>query len=162
VCLTLAASGLPYALAGDSAGANIVMCAAIRLRERSVRGPVALALLSPHLDHGTTRSPSGQVGELAVLSSAYLGGMEPTDPRVSPLRASLHGLPPVLIQASDEEPLVPQSVAISRRLRTAGGSCVLDLWRGLWHAWQYHRDLPEADRALAEARRFLRDHLQAL
>ncbi len=158
VCRYLAADRIPYALAGDSAGAGIVLCAAIKLRDSAAPGPNALALLSPHLDHGSVRRHGPEITELAALSRAYIGQRDAADPAVSPLGAVLRGLPPALLQASEEEPLAPQSTALSRRIRAGGGRCELDLWRGLWHAWHYHRDLPEADLALAEVSRFLLEH----
>ena len=32
----------------------------------------------------------------------------------------------------------------------------LDVWAAMWHTWHYHRDLPEADTALAEAAAWVR------
>jgi hypothetical protein len=37
----------------------------------------------------------------------------------------------------------------------------LDLWDGLWHTWHYHRELPEADAALLEVRRFIGERVAA-
>jgi len=31
----------------------------------------------------------------------------------------------------------------------------LDVWDALWHTWHYHRELPEARRALDEAAAFV-------
>jgi acetyl esterase/lipase len=41
-------------------------------------------------------------------------------PLVSPLRADLHGLPPVLIQAGTDELLHPQALALHEALQAAG------------------------------------------
>ena len=155
VCAAVATQGVPYGAAGDSAGGGLVLAGSVLLRDRGIPGPAALALLSPHLDHAMARRHGPEITERAALSRAYVGDADPEDPGVSPLRAALHNLPPVLIQASDEEALVSQAVILSRRLKTAGVTCDLDLWRGLWHAWQYHRDLPEADLALAEVSNFI-------
>ncbi len=48
-----------------------------------------------------------------------------------------------------------QGLHLARRARTAGVSVELDVWDGLWHTWHYHRDLPEADDALAETVDFI-------
>jgi hypothetical protein len=32
----------------------------------------------------------------------------------------------------------------------------LDVWHRLWHTWHYHRELPEAHRALAEVAAYVR------
>ena len=83
-----------------------------------------------------------------------MGDTDPTDPRLSPLRAELGGLPPTLIQAGADEPLAAQARDLQHRAAAAGVDVTLDLWEGMWHTWHYH-DLPEADQALAEAAAFV-------
>ena len=163
---------LPFALVGDSAGANLVVATAVGLRAGGQRGPAALALLSAHLDHSGTARGSDDTGTQHLddvdrradewLSAAYCGDIERTDPAVSPLHADLTGLPPTLVQVADTERLLPHSVRFARLARLAGVEVTLDVWDGLWHTWHYHRDLPEADRALAEVRAFLHAQLDRI
>ena len=157
--------GLPFVMVGDSAGANLVVATTVGLLARGEQGPAALALLSPHLDHSVAAGATGtdpvdadqQAGEW--LSAAYCSGMERADPAVSPLHADLAGLPPTLVQVADSEPLLGHSVRFARLARLAGVDVTLDVWNGLWHTWHYHRELPEADQALAEVRAFLHSQL---
>ncbi len=149
----LAASGTLLALAGDSAGGTLALSAAIIAAAESVP-PIAIVLFSPLLDHvaGPGRPSSGD--DERSLIDCYTGDADPADPRLSPLRAQLRGLPRVLIQAAADEPLASQAREFQRRATSAGVDATLDLWEGMWHTWHYHA-LPEADQALAEAAEFI-------
>jgi acetyl esterase/lipase len=168
VCRVLrsAPAALPVALAGDSAGAGLALSVALAQRDRNEALPVALALLSPHLDHASDvagQRPAGDDVDQALaewLAQAYCGARHRGDPAVSPARAEPAGLPPVLVQVDRSERLLAQSVRFARRARLAGVAVTLDVWDGLWHAWHYHR-LPEADLALAEVEAFLHRELAA-
>lgn len=153
VCGAVSDSG-SFALAGDSAGAGIALAATCRLRDEGHARPAALALFSPHLDHSAPRGGGDEAAELAALSAAYVGAVGPSDPQASPLHGDLSDMPPTLIQVAAGERLLGQAAALSRRLKAQRTPCVLDVWEGMWHTWQYHR-LPEADRALREAVDFL-------
>ena len=166
VYLALARQG-PVALAGDSAGGGLALGVALRSvaagrdpgqRERP-RPPVALLLLCPHLDHAVPARGGPAGAEVAAMSAAYLAGRDPLEPDVSPLRARsklLAGLAPTLVQTGSADHLFRQAARFARRARGAGAPVTLDVWDGLWHTWHYHRGLPEADAALAEAAAFLR------
>ncbi len=169
----------PVALAGDSAGGALVLGVALRgLSERWPK-PAAIVLFCPHLDHLERRRPleglgddlarrdlsSGEDGSDTVdpeaLAAAYRNGVDPTHPLLSPARAplsALAALAPTLVQTGTADPLHHQAVRFARRARSAGAPVELDLWEGLWHTWQYHRELPEAHRALDEAITFLLRH----
>ena len=50
-------------------------------------------------------------GYLEELATAYVpAGMDRNDPRISPLFADLHGLPPMLIQVGSAETLLDDSI----------------------------------------------------
>ena len=154
------ASGGPIVLAGDSAGANLALGAAIRAREEGSgagRAPVAgLILLSPHLDHRSRPESAGSphrrsdvdAESARWLRRAYCGPHDPDDPEISPLLADHRGLPPILIQAGSDDTARGDAERLAARARGAGVDVTLEIWPGLWHTWHYHRDLPEADAAL--------------
>ena len=157
VYLALADEGTPVALAGDSAGGALALSAAVTAAGQGMR-PTAVALFGPLLDHQQPGHPDDAGSDAGdqerALLAAYASDAEPADPRLSPLRAELSGLPPVLIQAGADEPLAAQATELHRRATAAGVEITLDLWEHMWHTWHYH-DLPEADQALAEAAAFL-------
>ena len=153
VYLALAASGNPVALSGDSAGGALALIAAVAATARGLR-PSAIALFSPLLDHVSVPGNPLADDEGRRLIDCYAGDADPADPRLSPLRADLSGLPPVLVHAGADEPLAAQVREFQRKAAAAGVEITLDLWEHMWHTWHYH-DLPEADQALAEAAAFL-------
>ena len=149
----LSAAGTPVALAGDSSGGALALSAAVTMTAANLR-PAAVALFSPLLDHVSVPGNPLADDEGRRLIDHYVGDADPADPRLSPLRAELSGLPPVLVQAAAGEPLAAQAHGFQHRATAAGVDVTLDLWDGMWHTWHYHA-LPEADEALAEAAGFV-------
>lgn len=150
VCRAVGANGA-YALAGDSAGGGLALAAAQLLASEGSAPPCSLALLCPYLDLGTT----------STHVRAYLGGVDANDPRVSPLRGALAGIPPTLVQTGTADELAPQAERLVGLGAAAGAVITLDVWREVWHTWQYHRDIPESDAALAAVRDFVARHCPA-
>ncbi|HEY3922328.1 MAG TPA: alpha/beta hydrolase [Gaiellaceae bacterium] len=103
--------GLPVALGGESAGANLAAVAA------TVVSPAALLLVSGIYDVDALLREGTSDTELIVR--AYLGQAgQPADPLVSPLRApNLHAFPPAYVVCGDADPLLPQSLAFAGALR---------------------------------------------
>ena len=168
VVAALTGAGAPVAIGGDSAGAGIALAAALALQLRPAAIELgALVLLSPHLDHrdrSARRGPDARALEL--MSRAYRGSVPADDPRVSPLNAGpadLARLPPLLLQTGTDDGLHRQALALARRVRAArrDADVTLDVWLGLWHAWHYHPELPEAQAALGDAAHFVARRLAA-
>lgn len=120
-------------LAGDSAGGNLAMLTALRLREQGLLGTVAGLLLTYGVyDLSGTPSSRNRSGETLVLSARaseqfhdlYVPGHTDEslrDPAISPLYADLAGLPPALLLAGTHDPLLDDSLFMTARLRAAGG-----------------------------------------
>jgi len=170
----LSAEG-PVVLSGDSAGGGLALAAAVALRDEGAALPVALVLLSPWVDLVTgDESVVPPRGE-AMLSiewarscaAHYLGGASSPsasaqDPRVSPLRADLRGLPPTLVQAGTDEMLHEQALRLHARLQAAGVASTCDITAGRWHLFQTHGGLlRSADEALERIARFVRAPMDA-
>ncbi len=117
-------------VAGDSAGAGIAAAAAKILLERG--GPrLALQLLvCPILDIARESASRRDLAEGYFLDSATMAadvaryvppGVDPADPRLSPLLAEdLSGLPPALIHTAQFDPFRDEGEAYARRLQEAG------------------------------------------
>ncbi|MDE0321181.1 alpha/beta hydrolase [Candidatus Poriferisodalis multihospitum] len=160
VYLALAGDDTPVALAGDSSGGALALGAAVTATARGSQ-PAAVALFSPLLDHAAVPGSSLVDDEGSRLIDCYAADADPADPRLSPLRADLSGLPAVLVQAAADEPLASQAVEMQARAAAVGTSVTLQLWEHLWHTWHYH-DLPEADQALTEAATYLMSGAQSV
>ena len=151
-------------VAGDSAGGGLTMACAIEARDAGLPLPAALVVFSPWIDL-TVSGESALTRErddllvtehLRVAAADYLAGAAPRTPLASPLHADLHGLPPVLIQATDNEILRDDARRLADTLHAAGVDVRLRLWPALFHVWQlFAGKLPEADAAIADAAAFI-------
>ena len=157
------------ALAGDSAGGNLVLTAMLWLRDRGEPLPAAGVLMSPWTDLAATGAsyesraaadPIHQRSMILALAKEYLGeGGDPRDPLASPLYADLSGLPPLLIHAGDRETVRDDATMLAEKARTAGVETELQVWDGMIHVFQMFPEIPQARQAIAAIAAFLRRHL---
>ena len=141
------------AVAGDSAGGNLVATLLLRLRDADEPMPGAAWLYAAVLDF--TRSSASEntdaiamnslLDSVANWSECYLGGVATNDPRVSPIFADLTGLPPLYITVGTREGGLGGSSRFARIARQSGVDVTLDVWDGMWHVWSVERPLlPES------------------
>jgi acetyl esterase/lipase len=91
--------------------------------------------------------------------SWFSSRMSPADPHISPVFGDLSGLPPTLVQASQAEMLLDDSVRYVNKARASGSPVELQTWEHMVHVWQiFVRQLPEAEHAFAEIDTFLQAH----
>ncbi|UOQ77844.1 alpha/beta hydrolase [Hymenobacter sp. 5516J-16] len=87
--------------------------------------------------------------EIRGWGPLYAAAASLAHPLVSPVRAELHGLPPLLIQISDAEVLGDDVLRFVQKARAAGSPVTLQVFEGLVHWWHlFWRFLPEARVAL--------------
>lgn len=157
------------AIAGDSAGGGLTIATLVALRDLGVPLPRAGVCFSPWVDMEATGASMDTVTKDPMLNRSlilhfarfYLGGaVDPKTPLASPLHADLHGLPPLLIQASSDEVLLDDATRVVAKAKAAGVDCTLDLTAEVPHVWQVFASmLPEGQQALDRAGAFLRRHL---
>lgn len=161
-------AGRPVALAGDSAGGNLVFTTAIAARDAGLGRPLALGAISPWVNLGSDDISYELIGPAdpslsrAVTDwhvSRYLGERATDDPRASPLFAALHDLPPTLIQIGDREVFFGDAVELHQRLIAAGADTTLSVAKEMFHVWHLQWPaLPEGRAAIAELAAFIGDH----
>lgn len=155
--------------AGDSAGGGLAVATMLRCKSRKIPLPRAAVLFSPFADMGATgqsmvenRSRDILVteGMAPAMAETYLGGADPRSPEASPIYGDLTGLPPILIQVSSYEVLLDDSLRLLRAAILADVKVQLRVYQELPHVWQlYAGVLDEGEEALAEAGKFLAQHL---
>jgi acetyl esterase/lipase len=170
-----AATAQAVFVAGDSAGGNLTLSLLNWVRDAGLRAPDAAVALSPLTD-AALASPSlhrnlktdamlgplfGWMTKLPRWLMLWIGFLQtrisPSDPIVSPLRADLSRLPPVLVQASEAELLHDDAQRWVAKAQAAGSPARLQTWPHMLHVWQiFNPELPEAEQALAEIGAFLR------
>ena len=158
------------AVGGDSAGANLTLALVGELKRAGEDLPGCLWLVSPWIDlamSGATLESKSAVDPLIhkvyleELAAAFAPrGMDRRDPLISPLYASLEGLPPILIQVGSAETLLDDSVRLAAAAGADDVPVTLEVWPHMIHAWPlWNARLEPGRRALAHAGGFLRQNL---
>jgi acetyl esterase/lipase len=134
------------AVGGDSAGGNLAAVVSQLARDEGFPAPMLQWLLYPRTDF-TARTRSMSLFARGFLltkrdteffNRQYLAGsgIDPADPRVSPLRAeSLSGLPPALIAVAGFDPLRDEGKSYAAALRAAGNAVDLRYMGSLTHGF---------------------------
>jgi acetyl esterase len=151
------------AMGGDSAGANLTVATALRLRDRSVGGRLKGLLLN-YGAFGIGCSDEAEArfgGEGAVLQRAemdhyftsYLGtnGLARPDSYATPILADLDGLPPAFLTIPECDLLAEQSHEMAHRMDLAGIDVTSVVYRGATHSFLEAMSVAEV------ARRAIRD-----
>lgn len=152
---------------GDSAGGNLAISVALRLRADGDQLPAALVPMSPWLDmehKGETLDTNAgsdalvQRPILTAMSTMFLGpDGSAVDPLANPLLADPAGLPPMFINAGGAETLLDNAVRFGESARRAGVDVTVDVVPGMQHVFPFLAGrAPEADRAVADIARWVR------
>jgi len=148
------------AVAGESAGAGLALALLVSLRDAGTPLPACGVLLSPFADLACSGASYARLAEADPIVSremgvsmgrAYVGDGDPGHPLASPVRAALHGLPPLLVQVGSREVVLDDARAIARRAREAGVRVELEEWPGMVHAWHLFASALEDGRRAIEA-----------
>jgi acetyl esterase len=160
------------AIGGDSAGGNLAVGVAIRARDEGAPPPVFQLLLYPICNFaGHTRSydlfADGfflRRRDMDFCHGHYLdgSGIDPADPRVSPLlNADLSGLPPALLAIAGFDPLRDEDREFAKLLIAAGNEVDVREYDSLIHAFANFFTLGGGSRsAVDEIISALRAHLR--
>lgn len=152
------------AFAGDSAGAGLCLALSQNLQATGGTLPSRISLITPWVDATLThpsipetslRDPMLGISGIREAGRLYAGQLGTDHPWVSPLRADLHGLPPLQVLAGTDDILHHDAVAFAERARSAGCSVDLHLAAGMIHAWPL-LPVPEAHTARQAIGQFLR------
>ncbi|MDP1879140.1 MAG: alpha/beta hydrolase [Actinomycetota bacterium] len=116
------------AVAGDSAGGNLATVAAAVIRDEGGPRLAMQVLVYPvttcDLDRGFDMTYEGHIlyrDELQWHQDNYLSSPDQAeDPRVAPLLADLHGLPPAVVVIAECDPIRPQGELYIAALTAAG------------------------------------------
>ncbi|CAM3912185.1 Lipase, GDXG family [Rahnella bruchi] len=129
---------------GDSAGGDIALITALRLRNARQWLPQQLVLIYPMQDATAASDSHNRNGEDYVLTGdTLLNGFETyfpqTDfmhPEVSPLlRDDFAGMPPVHIITAEYDPLCDEGEALFSRLTEQGVECTVQRYLGVIHGF---------------------------
>ncbi len=159
------------ALAGDSAGGNLVLGLALRLSRRGHPGPSCVVAFSPWTDLAVTgasaRANDGAddmfcYENLADFAAVYLGGQSAVAPDASPVYADFGRMPPVLLHVGASELLLDDATRVHAHMLARNRSSHLEVYDGVAHCWQMLVPwVPEAAQSLRAAAEFIVEHNRA-
>ena len=168
----LLGSGYParkIALVGESAGGNLALELALRLRDEGKELPGAIALLSPWVDLAQTGSSYSALadldatldaGELMKNAIDFAGCKERLrDLDISPVYADFTGFPPVLIHCGTHEILLSDSEKLEHVMLRDKVDAKLFRWAGMCHVFQAF-GFEESKAANRQIGQFIYDHLK--
>jgi acetyl esterase len=146
----------PLAVAGDSAGGNLAIAVARRMRD-TITGT---ALIYPVTDAGLNTPSMRDFKERYGLTAAglerywnlYLDGADGFQPDASPLRAGdLAGLPPTYVLTAELDVLRDEGEAFVKKLEAAGVDVTHRRFDGTIHGfWRWMAATPKTREAIDE------------
>lgn len=131
-------------LVGDSAGGNLALASALKLRDETPENnPGGVVLFSAWTDLALTgetlythKQKDKVIPSSALPKAVEMYGVEnPFDPYVSPLYANFKGLCPVSIHVGDTEVLLDDSIRLWGRMIHHGVRVNCKVWKGACHSF---------------------------
>lgn len=147
------------AILGDSAGGNLALTTALKLRQDGIELPASLTAVSGVADlalAGKTfhsladRDPLLTKPHRDLVEQTYTRNktIDVRDPLMSPLQADPTGLPPTLLMVGTQEVLLSDVLALGEKLRKAHVDVDVQAWPGQVHCWNLvFEETPEASMA---------------
>lgn len=153
---------------GDSGGGGLLLATLLALKDQGSQTPSAAVALSPFTDFkltGESHITKAKVclspeGTAKAFGKHYAGDHDLDLPYISPLYGDLHGLPPILIYAGEDETLRDDSIMFAEKAKKAGVDVTLRVGKGLFHCYPAMAPLfPEAKHALEHICTFINRHI---
>ena len=158
------------ALVGESAGGNLAISVALALRDGDLPSPLYQVLIYPVVDSNLDTPSYRENADARPLNRAMMKWFfenttlpaQATDPRLTPLHASLSNLPPTTVITAQIDPLYSEGEAFAHRLQEHGIAVHYRHYRGVTHEFfGMGAVVPTAKEALEAAASDLRTALAA-
>lgn len=145
-------------------GGGLCLATLLALRDQGSPLPAGAVAYSPITDFRCTGesyqtkakvclSPEGMG---LALAKHYAGDEDCSLPYISPLYGSLHGLPPLLIYAGEDETLRDDSIQFGAKAKAQGVDITLKIGEGMFHYPAMAPLFPEATQAMQEICDFIK------
>jgi monoterpene epsilon-lactone hydrolase len=156
-------------VAGDSAGAGLALSLLISLQQEKLPLPGGSVLMCPGIDLTfelldeaprvtDEPQPALSLEQLRSFADSYIGGHPVDDPLISPLKADLTGLPPMLVQGGTGDVIAVDAHRLAEHAGQCGVDVTLELYPVATHDFHiFWSFLPEAADAVQRAAGFIRD-----
>jgi len=156
-------------IAGESAGGGLALALLLALKKSGLPMPVAVVAISPWTDltcsgesYRTKNKKSlAPLDSWTVFSKHYCGNADPENSLISPLFGDLTGLPPMLINAGEDDELFDDGRAFAMKAKEAGVDVTFTAGKGMVHCYPLLAPMfQEATEALEEIVGFVKQHLK--
>lgn len=155
-------------IVGESAGGGLCLATLLALRDQGIPLPVAAVAISPWTDLKCTgesyrtknKVSLAPLNSWTVFSKYYAGDNDPCLPWISPLYGDLHGLPPILINAGEDDELIDDSIRFAEKAKAAGVEVTLKVGERMVHCYPFLPPfIPEARQAMDEICAFIKTYI---
>lgn len=156
-------------IAGESAGGGLALALLLALKERKIDLPAATVAISPWTDltcSGNSYKTKNKVSPAplnswVVFSRHYAGDYSADFHLISPLFGDFNGLPPILINAGENDELFDDSEQFFLKAKDSGVDIIFRKGEGMLHCYPLLAPIfPEATEAMDEIADFIRKHLR--
>jgi len=144
---------------GDSSGAGLALAFAEKIKkEKTLKQPVKLILLSPWLDLALNNPALKEyekkdavltVEGLLAAGDLYAGGESKSNPLLSPIHGDLKGLREIAIFTGTHDILYPDCLLLKDKVEEVGGNIKVFQYTEMMHVWMLF-PLPEAKDVLGK------------
>ena len=159
-------------VAGESAGGNLSLAMILKARESGFDVPAAAVLMSPWCDLTPTGESQQQPAgfdptldyelQLKISAAAYSDQRDLKDAIVSPLYADYKpGFPSTLITTGTRDLFVSDCQRLEAKMSKAGIDVQLNIWKGMWHVFEWYPEIPEAQQSLDQIAGFITKQLSS-
>lgn len=115
-------------IAGESAGGGLCLATLLALKERNIPLPIAGVAISPWTDlicssesyKTKNKFSPAPLNSWTVFSKYYVGDNKADNPLISPLYGDLKGLPPIFINAGEDDELYEDGEKFYLKAKEAG------------------------------------------
>ncbi|MCR5654725.1 MAG: alpha/beta hydrolase [Lachnospiraceae bacterium] len=152
---------------GDSAGGGLSLALILYLKDHNRPLPAGVLTMSAWTDltlSGESYEENynddpvfGGSRDTLVYKTGYVGENDPKNPYISPLYGDYTGFCPMLMQVGEQEMLLSDTLAVSKKAKAAGVKVREHTYKGMFHDFQMGLlRYPESRKAWEEAAAFLR------
>jgi monoterpene epsilon-lactone hydrolase len=154
-------------LVGDSAGAGLCLAFLTSLLNKNKPLPACAVFISPWVDLScknqsfkANQDKDPMLNQKQLLETARLyTDKSLCHPLVSPIHNTFKGLPPMLIQAGENEVLLDDSNILAQKIKDSKGNVTLEIWDEMFHVWHYFaKYLSQGKAAIEGIGRFIKQH----
>ncbi len=157
-------------ICGESAGGTLTLATLIALRDQEIPLPSGGVSISPVTDLTCTadsfvtnfKKDIAPLNSWSVWTQYYIADNDPALPWLSPQKAELSGLPPILLCVGSYEIHLDDTVNFAKKAEAQGTEIKLMVWEGMVHAFPILSPLfPEAKKAMMDICTFIRQRLDS-